>query len=232
MTKRTTQIYINDAENLINNSIQHKGTVAGYFNVMLEDEDTNETTTIKHFINTARPLMEHMGVWSARFKGSMASFNAYAKLCENVSVTVGNIVKPINGGKGKKHIACFIAVFDNNKVFFEVHYPVAKGIFYVTDVVIGRNDNNQLVTDLLTMSVGNGDVSQVFAQTVSEKDCRRIGSKLTLQQEDDILHRLQMAAKGGAAKKANTQANIAISMNVSQQAIGKLKARFTKEGLL
>jgi len=229
MISRTTKIFINDSDNFINGNTQYKDTISGSLFTTLQDDDVlSDCLRTQYHLNTARPLFEQLGEWKDRYIGSLSSNKKHAALCKDVKVVAGNIIQPINNGNGKKFKGCFIATFDNDKIVFEVHYSTKK-IFYVDDIIVGnRNQYNQIETDLLTLAEGPIPTRSVFKQAESlKKDVRRRkGAKLTLQDEDDILHALTI---GG---KANTQANIANRFGVSRQAIGKLKNRFKADGLL
>ncbi|MEZ8372417.1 hypothetical protein AB6C94_23820 [Vibrio splendidus] len=223
-TKRKCKIFINDVDLMLHNSTQLADTISGKMYVTMVDADVpDERSTSEYFINTARPKEEHLGIWSDRFKGSLKSHNQYAKLNKDIKVASGNFIKSINGGKGKKAIGCFIAVFDKQKISFEVHYNSPK-LFYVEDIVTKHNIHNQRETELLTLSEGRTDIASLFPVTQSKaKVRRRTNSKLTLQDEDDILHSLKMG---------NKQKDIAARFQVSQPIISKLKAKFTSQGLL
>ncbi|MFA0038201.1 hypothetical protein AB4423_15975 [Vibrio chagasii] len=224
-TKRKCKIFINDVEVLIQNSKQSADTVSGKMYVTMTDIDVpDEKSTSGYFINTARPMTDCLDVWLQRFKGSLKSHREYAKLNKDIKVATGNIIKTINAGdKGKKAIGCFIAVFDKQKISFEVHYNSPK-LFYVEDVVTKHNIHNQRETELLTLSEGNTNIASLFPVTQSKATVRRrTNSKLTLQDEEDILHALKMG---------NKQKDIAARFQVSQPIVSKLKAKFTSQGLL
>lgn len=230
MEKRTTKIFINSKDTVFDNNVQFKDTVSGYLIVTLHSNFTTESLSTQYYINTARPQKDQLGVWGDRFDGTLSSYRKYAKICDGVKIAAGNIVKPINNGTGRKFVACFIAVFNNDKIYFNIHYPTEIGVFYVDDVIIGKNMHDQYETDMLDVQDGNGDISEVFQPISVVK--KHGSSALTYIQESEVLHRLQLAEQGGEHKKQNSQKLIAESMNVTQPVISKLKARFKKEGLL
>lgn len=230
MLIRTSKIFINDAETFIGDGpSQYADTISGsLFNNYQDSEVSGDCVQTQYYLNTARPLSNQLYDWQDRFLGSLKSFRNHAALCKDTKVATGNIIESINNGKGTKFKGCFIALFDKNKILFEVHYNAMK-LFYVDDVIMAeRSTYNQLQTDLMVLKTGSTDPNNVFAQLDELKEVthRRAGSKLTLQDEEDILHFLTMGTK------ANSQRNIAARYSVSQQTISKLKKQFIEKGLL
>ncbi|SGY90308.1 hypothetical protein [Moritella viscosa] len=229
MNTRTTKIFINDHNTEIDKTTFLAGTISGYMTITLQDEDdVTAISTQQYFINTTQPTLDILSYWRAGYIGRYESYKAYYKAeFENVQIKRGNIVKSINGGKGKKVVACWIAAYDKDILAFEVHYP-SGGIFRATDIHMGVNHLEQRATDSIPCNKITDDLAQyplVAMSTPKEKVThRRKGMKLSIEDEAAILDLL---------KNSNIkQKAIAERFGVKPSYITNKKTKWKNEGKL
>ncbi len=232
---RTTKIFINDIDTTHKDKhggeyIRFADTISGYVLTQYTDEaDPLFTKAERYFINTTQPLTDNIINYKRSYLARFKDHKEVAKR-NGATVAAGNINKRINKGKGTKTAACFIAVFDDDKCSFEIHYPTGA-IFYTTHVEFIKNEENQRESDYKEMTDQEYDLQALFPAKVIPTARRREGATLSYQDEQAILKYLQNNKTLPKAQRV-TQKALAKSFKVSSPYISKLKKQWKAEGKL